>query len=318
MARLSLRPSREPVNDGLTIELELGADAALWVDFRSRSLPVLAGVAEGIDFEALPETLRDAVLEMAVAPLIGPLSELFRGRVAIADPDHAGDAAAELAVDLRDQGDDTIAALRFGVAAYSLIKTALEGAAPVDNWPGAKDVPVRLSAEIAAIAVSVSELSQLRIGDLVLLPTGVDPGALTIRAGSRIIAFGRHENGKIRIEQLIGGNAMDDDELDLPENEAEHGDTEFDAQNDAEEDPPGEGLDVDQIEVLMRFGLGTVVITVAELRAISEGHTFSLPPSETGEVSIAVSGREIGRGEIVQIEDRLGVRVTKLEAARHE
>ena len=318
LARLSLRPSRESVSDGLTIELELGADAALWVDLPSRSIPILAGVAEGIDFAALPNTLRRAVLEMAVAPLLRPLSELLGERVAIAGPDHAAGSEGGVSLDLRDQGDDTIATLQLDVPAYGLIKTALERLTPVDSWPGAKDVPVQLRAEIAAIAVSVSELSQLRTGDLVLLPAGIDPGAVSIRAGTRIIAAGSYDNGKIRIEQLIGGNGMDNDEMDLPANEDEHPNPVLDAQIDADADASGEGLDVDQIEVSMCFGLGTVVITVADLRAITEGYTISLPPSEIGEVLITVSGQEVGRGEIVQIDDRLGVRVTKLESARHE
>ena len=318
LARLSLRPCGESVNDGLTIALELGADAVLWVDLPARSVPILAGVAEGIDFAALPKTLRGAVLEMAVAPLVGPLSELFGERVAIADTDHAVESEGGISLDLRDQGDDTIATLRLGLAAYGLIKTALEGLAPVDGWSGANDVSVQLSAEIAAVAVSLSELSQLRTGDLVLLPAGIDPGAVSIRAGSRIVAAGRYDGGKIRIEQLIGGNGMDDNETDLPESEDEHPNPVFDAQDDSDADAPGEGLDVDQIEVPMCFGLGTVVITVADLRAITEGYTISLPPSEVGEVLITVSGQEVGRGEIVQIDDRLGVRVTKLESARSE
>ena len=111
---------------------------------------------------------------------------------------------------------------------------------------------------------------------------------------------------------------MDDNEMDLPANEDEHPNPVFDTQDDADVVAPGEGLDVDQIEVSMCFELGTVAITVAELRAITEGYTVSLPPSEVGEVAITVSGQEVGRGEIVQIDDRLGVRVTKLESAKRE
>ena len=358
LGRLSLLPSRMSSNDGFTIGLELGASGALWVDLPSRSVPVLAGVAEGIDLGALPETLRDAVLEMAVAPLVGPLSELFGERVAIAGPEHAADPEAEgqTSLDLRDQGDDTIATLRLGVAACGLIKTALEGLAPVDSWSGAKDVPIRLSVEFAAIAISVGGLSQIRIGDLVLLPGGIDPSAVSVRAGRRIIATGTHDDGSIRIEQLIGGNRMDDDgmdvpadgddqynteidpeddadeelsgdrrdvemdddEMDAPVDEDDDDDTEFDRQDTAYEDSSGDRLDVDQIEVSMCFGLGTIAITIADLRAITEGYTFALPPSETGDVVITVSGEEIGSGEIVQIDDRLGVRITRLKSTRNE
>lgn len=338
LGKLSLLPSREPVDDALTIGLELGADAAMWVDLPSRSVSILAGAAEGIDFAALPETLCSAVLEMAVAPLVGPLSTLFKTRVAIADSDRAGSAEGkgQVFLDLRDRGDDTIATLRLEAAACGMVQTALEGLVPAGNWRGTTDLPIQLSAEIAAVALSVSELSRLRTGDLVLLPAGIDPSSVSVRAGGRIIAAGTYDDGKVEIAQLIGGNRMDEDEMNLPasedetdlsanEDEAdlsadedEDSDTEPDRHGDTDRDSSGEGLDVDQLEVSMCFGLGTIVTTIADLRKITEGYTFSLPPSESGEVVIAVSGQEIGRGEIVQIDDRLGVRITKLDSARHE
>ena len=324
LGRLSLSPCSQSADDaltiGLTIGLELDSGAALWVDLPSQSISLLAGVAEEIDFEDLPGTLRNAALEAAVAPLTGPLTALIGKRVSVSDSDRAAGSAAngQLSFELRDQDDGAIATVRLDAAAFGLIKTALERLAPADRWSGAEDVPVRLSAEIAVVRISVSELSALRIGDLVLLPAGIDPGAVSVRAGGRIIAAGSYEDRKVRIEQLIGGDRMDGEKMDVPMNEDDRDDTDFDANDDADGHASADGLDVDDIELSMCFGLGTIAVKVADLRTITEGYTFSLPPSEAGEVVIAVSGQEIGRGEIVQIDDRLGVRVTKLEAGRHE
>ena len=72
-------------------------------------------------------------------------------------------------------------------------------------------------------------------------------------------------------------------------------------------------LDADDLEVSLAFNLGHGVVSIADLRTLAPGYVFGLESEPGAEVAIVAGGREIGRGEIVQIADRLGVRIISLQ-----
>lgn len=82
------------------------------------------------------------------------------------------------------------------------------------------------------------------------------------------------------------------------------------------EDPgaTGASIDVDALEVTLTFSIGERTLTLVELQALAPGYVFELGRRDEGEVRILSSGTEIARGEIVQIEERLGVRILSLAA----
>jgi type III secretion system YscQ/HrcQ family protein len=75
-------------------------------------------------------------------------------------------------------------------------------------------------------------------------------------------------------------------------------------------------IDVDGLKLLVGFSLGAKMLNVSELRTLGPGYVFSLDNEENAEVSIVAGGREIGRGEIVRIAERMGIRIVRLHGDR--
>ena len=63
------------------------------------------------------------------------------------------------------------------------------------------------------------------------------------------------------------------------------------------------------LEVTVRFGVGSTQKTLDELASVQPGHIFETGAAINQPVTIEVNGAVLGRGELVQIGDKLGVRV---------
>lgn len=81
-----------------------------------------------------------------------------------------------------------------------------------------------------------------------------------------------------------------------------------------DEPPAGAELPLDRLdhlEVNLRFEVGDLSISLAELRAIQPGHVFDLPHTlSRSPVRILAHGNVLGQGHLVAVGDRLGVRVS--------
>jgi len=77
-----------------------------------------------------------------------------------------------------------------------------------------------------------------------------------------------------------------------------------------EAETAGSGLDA--VGLTLSFELGRQVMTLAELKDVGPGHILDLGVATDEAVDLVVNGSRIGRGEIVTIGERLGVRVVRL------
>ena len=68
----------------------------------------------------------------------------------------------------------------------------------------------------------------------------------------------------------------------------------------------------DDIEVELAFELGRTSLRLEQVAVLGAGHVFDLGKDPRTAVDIYAGGRRIGFGEIVQINETLGVRVTRL------
>ncbi|NJN46695.1 MAG: YscQ/HrcQ family type III secretion apparatus protein, partial [Candidatus Competibacteraceae bacterium] len=64
--------------------------------------------------------------------------------------------------------------------------------------------------------------------------------------------------------------------------------------------------------------LGHLTLPLGELQNLQPGYSFELDVPAIGPVRILAGSQVIGRGELVHIEDRLGVRVIELFKPTHE
>ena len=115
----------------------------------------------------------------------------------------------------------------------------------------------------------------------------------------------------------------DDDDTDGEEVVDEDDDftTEADASADSERadrqaDEGGDGQLLRCVEIDLTFEVGEVSVGIHTLRTLRPGYTFELATPIASPVAIKAYGQLVGHGELIQIENRLGVRL--LEVCGHE
>lgn len=69
--------------------------------------------------------------------------------------------------------------------------------------------------------------------------------------------------------------------------------------------------DLEDIELDVVFELGRMSMTLAEVRRIGPGYIFDLAGASTKPISISINGGCVGSGELVNIDNRIGVRLTR-------
>lgn len=67
----------------------------------------------------------------------------------------------------------------------------------------------------------------------------------------------------------------------------------------------------EDVELTLNAELGRVRVTLAEVGGYGEGHVINLGKPVGTEVDLTLSGRLVGRGELMDIDGELGVRVTR-------
>ena len=72
------------------------------------------------------------------------------------------------------------------------------------------------------------------------------------------------------------------------------------------------------VPVDLVFELQRLRLPLGELQSMEAGHVLELDRALNEAVDIRVKGRRIGRGELVMIHDRLGVRIVSLSGERHD
>lgn len=75
--------------------------------------------------------------------------------------------------------------------------------------------------------------------------------------------------------------------------------------------PPADAA-FDELPIKLLFELGRLDIALGELQDIGPGHVFQLDRPLGEAVEIQAGGRRIGQGEIIKIDDQIGVRVVRL------
>lgn len=274
----------------------IAAGTRLWIDleegfFRRLTTPWLGEEV----LESLPEALRAAVTIASMTPLLDQLEFITGSGLSLAQdnspvPEHA------LGVSLWPTSASpsmSVATLWLDSSAVETLIDALQRMSTTENdWSG---LPLRLSLLAAQTRLRLKELRDLEPNDLVLLPSGsmLDTLLVAIRSSYRPLAAARLEGATLTIESLLESSMYENDPSD-------------------DMDSPQPGNDPEDLELRLDFDLGQVTVTLGELQSIQPGYSFELDMPVSGSVRILCGGKIIGHGQLVQIDDRLGVRVTEL------
>ena len=69
---------------------------------------------------------------------------------------------------------------------------------------------------------------------------------------------------------------------------------------------------VGNLEVRMSVELGRCTMSIAELLALGEGAVVALEAAVSAPLDVYANGRLFARGEVVEIEERFGLRLTEI------
>lgn len=253
--------------------------------------PASLGVAfAGIEMEGLPEDILLGVLEVWLADAMKAAAAAgVAGRLtgyAATPPTLAPACGWEVA---REANPHFLAgSLHAERGALDALAGWL-GRLPAQPLGRADALPAAVHVVIARVPLPVSALRAISLGDVILvgLPPGDRPqGPCELWVGTRQV--GR----ALRNQQSIRVTAMN------PPAEP------------AAKAPAGP-VKVDDLPVPVLFEVGQIDLTIGQLRTVAEGFTFELPATPPRLVVIRAGGREIGQGELVEIGDKVGVRVVQ-------
>ncbi len=238
------------------------------------------------------------LLEVALLDLIEPFEQLTGQTLQVIDPASvvglaSTRAAPVLSLTLHVQlADDAplALALHMSAEAASLIAELQDRHGTLaEHALGA--LRLSLNVENGEVRLSVGELRSLRVGDVLMLddwPADQVRLMLPDRLGARAVLSGE----AVRLlEQPIALNRVKDIVM--------------------TESAVGPDLDstLDELPMKLVCQIGSVELSLAQLRELGEGSLLPLAPRLHDAVDLMVNGRRIGQGQLVNIGDGLGVRL---------
>ncbi|MFQ3590048.1 MAG: type III secretion system cytoplasmic ring protein SctQ [Chloracidobacterium sp.] len=157
---------------------------------------------------------------------------------------------------------------------------------------------------IGTVEGTYGELQSLEIGDFVIIETvqsALQPGGVgTVVIGSpdAVLLFGElDEAHRLTVQDLLPAALLAQEEsTPMPTNESTS-------------DSPAIALE--ELTVTVRIELAARRMRLEELAQLRPGHVLELGCAPTDPVTLTVDGRPIARGELVDVEGRLGVRITQ-------
>ncbi len=293
--------------DGVIIKAMINDEPVHAIAPRQLVFETIAGLSKELKPEPMSETLLGLMLEVS---LLGLLDRWEKHRdisvkIETVFPDLGGGhfVDGEFAFDTLNLMFET--AERYWPirvhATSPLITSILAGWPSGNRNLGFLNAPARLRAGMTTLTVKV--LNSLRPGDVVVLETrgsGFEKAMLVV--SERLAAPAELDDGAWtlteaphRVEQDWMSTMSNDDNDDEEE--------EFESEEDG-------GLD--DLPVRLAFDLGHIDMPIGELRQLDAGSVLELRRITDELVDITANGRRIGRGELVDIEGTLGVRISRI------
>lgn len=287
--RLASCRSRFPVNDGHAqlgvSQPPAGLDLALHVHWRGVPLRLLCHRAclaqwlaprlQEAAFARLPAALQLALLEVEGAPFTGLVWDAI-------EPYCASAAAVCLSLSLSRGGEQLV----FWIEGDPRTLLALLPARPLREM---RPIALLLSLQWGPVQLIPALLNSVCTGDLLLLPSRQQ-----VQSPLLVYVEGRPWAHVLPEENHLKVLAM---------------------HTPAPTEPEHALAGLEQLQVQVSFEVGRQTLDLQSLAALEPGSLIDLACGLEGEVRILANQRYVGTGELVRIQDRLGVRVTRLLAS---
>jgi type III secretion protein Q len=328
-AELTLRPARTKDSDWTEPLVLAGQFGAIELAKATRLLRALSGIdlgdagktggnegSQGDDANEHRGWLVSALLGRLADTPFSAVDRIERAR--IKDPN----AAVVVCITLQTPAHAIVAHARAGADVW--LKFLQGGAWRRDRLPQSVflGLPICQPIILARHDISGDALDDLREGD-VIVPANpefgfrgagfVDWDTLRGRVRFNEPRTLKFENVEAKVTSIDNDGGYDDSDSDfepLFDNDAEpkpsaHGEPRR-ASAPADAADPG----LDKVHLTLEFELGQVRMSLGELRTLGEGAVLPLLGGSPDTVAIRCNGRQLGLGEIVAVNNQLGIRVT--------
>ena len=233
---------------------------------------------------SLPKELMLAALEARLQKLLEGLMQSLGIAVRFTDlvaKDES--AAAELVMNIQIAGRDYPVYLQSTPIVVELLKLL-----PAQIQPQTTDVTVWAGLELGRAKVSNEEASNLGVNDIVFFDFHVTGQQLIIRLSPDVAFLGEAAESQITIKHRM--DPMANDQIHHDQNP----------------------IDLSDIDVDLVFEVGRQQFSAQEVQALRAGHIFELDRPVEQPVQVKAGGKVIAECQLVQINNRLGARITHI------
>ncbi len=233
----------------------------------------------------LPRELMLAALENRLQVLLEYLMQGLGISIKFSDmmPNADQSKRAELAMNIRIAGTQYPIYLESNPIVFELLKLL-----PTHIQNQTTDIPIWTGLELGRAKLSKDEISELGVGDIVFFHYHVTGQQLIIRVSQEIAFIGEAEGSQITIKHRM--DTMEDEQIDHEQG----------------------SIDLSNIEIDLLFEVGRQQFSAQEVQSLQAGHVFELDRPIEQPVRVRAGGKLIAECQLVQINNRLGARITRI------
>jgi type III secretion protein Q len=161
-------------------------------------------------------------------------------------------------------------------------------------------VPIPVAYRIGVTQLGLRALESVRLGDIILADATAGAGMAFIAAGEQFLAKARWEGSTLTL-------------LERPKKLEGYGEV-WSMSNAANSGSVPDGIDTElnDIQIKLVFELGRQELRLGDVQSLMPGYVFDLNRDQRTAVDIYAGTQRIGLGEVVLINQTLGIRITRL------
>lgn len=292
---LVLGSNKHDLEPEYTVNLTINDQPVHWFINHALLDQLLPSTLDHNAIRKLPDDLSHAALQHAFGPILEIASQASGLTISFTGIEHASsdNEARELCLNLSLAGTkhkSLVTASPFVLEILSHL--------PAHQQEQTPDISIWANLFLGRSMLSGQEVGDLAVGDVVFLQQHVTGQQLAVRVNKHIAFVGEAEGTTITLRQRM--DLMDEQE-DLEQKASE-----------AVAERESDGLDLSELTVELLFEIGNQQFTAQEIRDMKPGYVFELDRPIEQPVSVRANGKLIAQCELVQIDNRLGARITKL------
>ncbi len=317
--------SSPPPTDAWLASLRLNGGAPAYLHVREFPFRQMFNVAlDAADVAALPDGLRQALLDGMFATILAALPEPARAGTVVAAqglastfPEHAASQLQWFDVALVRADGSTISfdAGCDRATLLSMLGEGLAARAPAEG-PLAERLALPAYATLGRVELSYGEFTQLEPDALVVLAER-ETGRLAVRVDTALYEFQQADEGWTCLGSHMAPHAARGASMDEPDDPT---DAASEVPEAAEAAVPAvaetpEAVSVSGLKIALDFDIAQLSVPVGTLAQWQAGSVVDIGVPAIGdglEVTIRAGGNVIGQGDLVRIDERLAVRITRL------